>query len=470
MKLAQWENAVAVASNHEQLGQFEAAVALYGKAAAIDDGFAELHFRLAGCYVHLGRFDEARKHFALARDLDTLRFRADSRINELIRGTASARVGEGVVLVDTARAFEDERVSPHGIPGRTLFLEHVHMTFAGNYALARSLFEGVQGLLPDSIRGTSGGVPTAPDSSACAAALAYTAFDEHVTLSRIREMATHPPFTAQLGHELRARRLHEQLRGLTSRLGPDLFRSAVAVYRRALRAAPDDLPLRVNLAHLLAEHRAWAEAAALWEEVLERVPVHADAHLEYGAVLLAMGRRADAERHFGEALRLAHAPAEYHNTIGEILAAKDLPAEALEHFRRGLELHPGHAGLHVNLGAMLQRQGDRAGALAEFARAVALHPADAVARGQLGVALILDGHPHEAEQHLSEAVRLDPCNATARDHLAVALARHGKYGAAARQLAEAVKLAPENDALKQRYQEVLMRMAHPEEHAEGHGE
>ena len=149
MKLAQWENAVAVASNHEQLGQFEAAVALYGKAAAIDDGFAELHFRLAGCYVHLGRFDEARKHFALARDLDTLRFRADSRINELIRGTASARVGEGVVLVDTARAFEDERVSPHGIPGRTLFLEHVHMTFAGNYALARSLFEGVQGLLPD---------------------------------------------------------------------------------------------------------------------------------------------------------------------------------------------------------------------------------------------------------------------------------------------------------------------------------
>ena len=45
-----------------------------------------------------GRLAEARERFELARDLDVLRFRADSRINAVIREVAGEQEAAGVRL------------------------------------------------------------------------------------------------------------------------------------------------------------------------------------------------------------------------------------------------------------------------------------------------------------------------------------------------------------------------------------
>ncbi|MEK7678067.1 MAG: tetratricopeptide repeat protein, partial [Verrucomicrobiota bacterium] len=69
----------------ESAGQFQEALALYRQAARIDDRHAELQFRMGRCSWESGIYDQARRSFERARDLDTLRFRADSRLNEIIR-------------------------------------------------------------------------------------------------------------------------------------------------------------------------------------------------------------------------------------------------------------------------------------------------------------------------------------------------------------------------------------------------
>src|ERR1700756_4319621 len=104
----------------EALKQYEA-------AAAIDDGYAELEFRMARAAWRLRDYKAAREHFLRARDLDTLGFRADSKVNEINRSVAAS---SRVALVDAEKILSD--AAPDGIIGTDLIYEHVHMTPEGN--------------------------------------------------------------------------------------------------------------------------------------------------------------------------------------------------------------------------------------------------------------------------------------------------------------------------------------------------
>ena len=70
-----------------------------------------------------------------ARNSDALRFRADSRINAIIREVAEAQPTGNVLLVDAEQALAKEGTGADSIPGEDLFYEHVHLTFEGNYLL-----------------------------------------------------------------------------------------------------------------------------------------------------------------------------------------------------------------------------------------------------------------------------------------------------------------------------------------------
>ena len=99
------------------------ALKLYLSAAKIDDEYAELEFRIARTLAATGDNKAAKDYFVRARDLDTLRFRADSRINEINRSVVSS---PDVALVDADKILSD--ASPDGIIGSDLVYEHVHLT------------------------------------------------------------------------------------------------------------------------------------------------------------------------------------------------------------------------------------------------------------------------------------------------------------------------------------------------------
>src|SRR5207253_3026093 len=68
----------------ETAGEFSEALDRYSLAASLDREFGELQFHLGRCHLALTNYDQARRCFELARDWDTLPFRADSRLNEII--------------------------------------------------------------------------------------------------------------------------------------------------------------------------------------------------------------------------------------------------------------------------------------------------------------------------------------------------------------------------------------------------
>src|SRR5204862_8035871 len=118
----------------EAQGDFTNAQSDFQGAAQILPHSAETQFHLASCLLHLTNQTAALPHFQQAVDDDTLPFRADSRINEIIRTAARGSAGESLALCDAAEFLA--ATSPDRIPGEESFYEHVHLNRDGNYAFA----------------------------------------------------------------------------------------------------------------------------------------------------------------------------------------------------------------------------------------------------------------------------------------------------------------------------------------------
>jgi len=94
----------------------------------------------------LGRIKEARQTLRRARDLDLLKFRAPTAINEIIRRVAAE---ERITLIPADSVLSERK---GGVPGDELFWEHLHLTCEGYALLARQFVEAMlaQGLFPGS--------------------------------------------------------------------------------------------------------------------------------------------------------------------------------------------------------------------------------------------------------------------------------------------------------------------------------
>jgi tetratricopeptide (TPR) repeat protein len=158
-------------------GEWTAALRRFEGAARIDSGFAQLQFEMGRCLLGAGRLPEARESLVRARDLDAGRYRADSVINRIIRGAAEGRESEGIHLADAERSLADGEFSGDGLPGDELFYDHVHLTFEGSYALARSILDQVEPVLPEWIRSRTSAPPDDPSPDRVAQALALTEWD-----------------------------------------------------------------------------------------------------------------------------------------------------------------------------------------------------------------------------------------------------------------------------------------------------
>ena len=223
----------------------------YFAAEKIDNQYAELEFRIAHCLWMLGDYTGARGPFQRARDLDTLRFRADTRINDINRGAVSS----GAELVDAEDIFS--RQSPGGIIGSDLVYEHVHMTPLGNYLLAKAIFLEVASKLP--VQGGRALVDAdVLSEQACERLLALTQHDRLRITSEMLQRLQRAPFTDQVNHSDQVLRL--MLQAQTSDENPT---KTDAEYQWAIAQNPNDRILRYNYGLFLFEHNREAAVAQL---------------------------------------------------------------------------------------------------------------------------------------------------------------------------------------------------------------
>jgi len=256
-ELHSWEGFVQRGADLESAGSYAEALKLYLSAAEIDPQYAELQFRIARCMWALGDFAGAKERFVRAQDLDTLRFRADSRLNDVIRGLAGA--GAGVSVVDAASVFAGE--SPHEAPGSELFYEHVHMNPRGNYLLARALFSQLDSMLPAELRRGAVSADIASEEQ-CERLLAFTSYDRLRVAGLVLAKLERPPFTNQLNHAEEVLRMKSQAEGSPN------YEEIVADYQWALLQNPQDRLLHLNYGFLL--HRY--DPAAADHELLVALP------------------------------------------------------------------------------------------------------------------------------------------------------------------------------------------------------
>jgi len=337
---ADWEENYKAGIELEAEGRYTEAVNRYLRAVQIDDNYADLHFRLARCYEKLYRYEEAREYYAWARDTDTLRFRADTQINRIIRENVSGRENEGVYLVDAERYFEENNQTLSKIPGENLFYEHVHMTFFGNYLIAKALFSKVRSLLPEDMRADTSGSTEPLSQERCAVLLAFTMWDLHKILGRILERVNRPPFTNQIDHDIRLGKIVEQKQRIKNFLTPSVLTLVQKVYQSALEKNPDDWILHNNFAEFKKECGEYGKAEEHWRRVLESVPHFADVHNNLGALLVYEGKLDEAINYFNSAVDINPYLVEAHINLGVVLKKTGKRDEAKKHFSAALRLRP----------------------------------------------------------------------------------------------------------------------------------
>jgi len=247
--LRAWSALVQQGADFEKGRSYDEALKVYQAAAKIDGQYAELEFRIAHAQWMLGNYTDAAEHFARARDLDTLRFRADSKINNINRDVARS---SGAELVDAEAIFSGSKETPNGIIGNELVYEHVHMTPLGNYQLARAMFLQVASkLTPEAGNSVTGS--DVPTEAECEQLLALTGHDRiRIATDMLRRLQS-PPFTNQLNHTDQVLRL--MLQSQAPGENPD---ETDAQYQWAIRKRPDDRVLHYNYGLFLLERNRTA--------------------------------------------------------------------------------------------------------------------------------------------------------------------------------------------------------------------
>lgn len=507
--LARWESAYQLGIQAQTAGNLEEAVEHFREAAVVDDSYAELRFRQAQCALALGKNEPAREHFRAARDLDTLRFRCDSKLNELIRQASRNREDEQILLADAEAAFASQ--SPGELPGGDVFYEHVHPNFKGNYLLARTLAGQVEKLLPAQI--IMGADAPWPSEADCARRLGWSDWSRIAVLQDILLRIKSPPFTGQINHDEQLRNLASEVEEVSRVLqAAGLVQSRSAI-EKALLTSPDDAVLYKLLSALQQANGNPGDAIASARRGLTLLPSDAQAWLQLGLLQVRQQNIQEAASAFHRAIELDPADVLARQNLAQcawLLGRRD---EAISEYRKAVEIQPSFSLAWINLGQALEESGRKAEAdecyrkaLAErssrvtdmvavarfcrsrgwgeaavtnyslavnassqdanlrleagenlmllnrtaeafelFADAVRVNPQLARARLLYGSGLGQQGRPVEAEQQFREALRIDPGLLEARLNLGVALMSQGRAAESLICLEDVLRVSPTNE-------------------------
>jgi Flp pilus assembly protein TadD len=353
------------------------------RAVELDPRHADGHWLAARALRRLGRTDEARREFVAARDEDVCPLRAPSPIADIVRRTAAAT---GAMLVDfEALSF---RWAADRLPGRDLFLDHVHPSIETHRRLALEILER---LSSDAV-------------------IAIDARWNAADVERITEEVL-----AGLDDTDRAR----SLRNLAKVLGwAGRFQEAEDAARRALELDPTDAAAWYS-AGVGAEQRGdLDQAERCYRKAVELAPSHVRALRNLAGIARGRGRLSEALEYLLAARAASPADTTLVQEQARVLDELGSSSQARTLLNAALSREPRNAGLHYDLGLVLAHLGDREAAEAAYRRVLALDPEHADAHNNFGILLARRGDMATAREHFRLAVALDPDNEAAAANLA----------------------------------------------------
>ena len=341
----------------ESRRKYKQALAACMRAFNADGRNAWLAYGVACCHHALGEYTDARSWFVRARELDFTHVRPAARINDILLGIAETGRDDAVRLLDTAKSFADG--SPHGIEGPEFFVDHVHFTFEGNYALARSVLEGMAGFYP------SLGIQTPPLSiEECGLRLALTEVDLRDLLLMTRQSYS--------GIMLSRESLNSMLAELDARVGDSADDIRLKACLNAAQADPLDEVVRLRCVRLLGDGAAALDQA---KRLVADFPHSWEALRHLSWLLGIAGEREGAIDALRKSLALHPDDADACMELGRFLFEEDRLVDALAAFRASFRIKP-CAQVQNEIARVLRRQGNAAGAIKADRRSLQLKPND----------------------------------------------------------------------------------------------
>jgi tetratricopeptide (TPR) repeat protein len=455
--------------------QFGTAAERFAEAARIDDTYAELRFRQGICALALNQDSEARAQLTAARDLDVLRFRCDSRLNELVRDTVSSRNLENVRLADAEHAFAEQ--SPQGAPGADLFYEHVHLTFEGNYLLARTIAAQLEHLLPASI---ASGVPADkpwPSIADCAARLGWNQSESRAAYTEMLARVSDPPFTSQLNHQVQFEHLESRSKAPAPEQLAVEQAQALKSCEQAATLHPEDPYLYEGLASLKQSVNDTGGAVVAMRRSLELLPVSSEGWAHLGSLLVQQQKFAEAAAAFRSEFALDTQDVSALQNLATCLIKQNQVEDGIREYRRALAVKPRFGPAWLGLGLALESQGRKGEALdcfhkalvnrihagpslttlarfcasrgwfdaaaTNYSDALKLSAPDAQLNYEAGQVFGALARHREAAQYYAKAAAIRPDWAQAQFQCGVQLGQSGQPAEASARFQEAVRLMPD---------------------------
>lgn len=212
---------------------------------------------------------------------------------------------------------------------------------------------------------------------------------------------------------------------------------------RTVRDSPFGHPLAsYGLGLLCATQGRPLEAIDAYRDAIARRPDFAEAYLNLGTTVLALGHCEEAVALYRQAISINPENAMAYSNLGKALQDLGRSDEALEVYRAAIALAPDDASININLGAALLERRAWDDAIAVTRRAIAQQPANAMAHANLATALMNLGRRDEALASCRSAMALELQGVAIHASLGGAMLELGALPEAVRLCRRAIALDP----------------------------
>jgi tetratricopeptide (TPR) repeat protein len=390
-----------------------------GNPAAISSAWQA--YRLAQRLHKEGEWNEKWKLYRLALDLDGARFRADSRMMDILKGLAESMSARGISWADADQFLHEG--NPAFASDQEYFYEHVHLTFRGKQQVALSLLNPLAELW-----GVRIAHEAAADLDALADRLLYTELEQAQAQRQIRSFYAYDVFANQVDADARKADMDQRLNELNSRIAETWTTERLQQrYMRARLARPRDEVVHFVAGRLFSSLQDYRRAGLAIAEGLGRNPSYSAAYLHLARIRIIESRIEEAESLLDI---LQDQVPEFPGTArlrGQILAQRGQVEAAILEFEQAVQEQPFDHVTLVNLGMAYQVMGRDLDAIRLFRRSLDLNAVDAAVLNNSAWLIatsrqIPDVQRHWAVTYAEDAIQLNPAMHRYWGTLAVAYA------------------------------------------------
>jgi len=335
---------------------YKKAINQINKVESKDPLYALTYFLKGKALAEEGLYDEARRNFVKAKDLDVCPLRATTPIIDLIRLIANEKKVNLIRFSSFIDSYAVKHANESGIPGDESFLDHVHPTIELHQALAKLLFmriekmglingcstlnkEEMNSVLDQGLKSLGPSIYTLRDLN-LAKTLRWAGKKEEAKKALLRIV----------GREDNNPEVHKMLGAFA--LEDKQYGEAIDQYKEAVRLSGGDPELKLSLAIALNRAGNKKEAQEAYENILNSGKGMPEVYANLSMLWLEDGRLDEADKLIKTGILKFPDCATLFSPYALTLAMSGKFSEAIQWMRKSVDAEPGDPSHYYNLAGM----------------------------------------------------------------------------------------------------------------------